>query len=149
MIPEQSWPQLFPNVQQQVLRVTSWDRGFEQMPFLKLGMQSIPLSTDYVSCNNSKSLKCINFSTFDHYNMILLLYPNNDFRLLSKSNFVDIHIPLHPQYWYRIHRYIAHYCFPNTRWCQDKRSHWKKACNHLGKYKWMIREYLCSVLMEE
>ena len=33
-IPEQSRPQPFPNVQQQVLRVTIWERGSEQMPFL-------------------------------------------------------------------------------------------------------------------
>ena len=38
IIPEQSRPQLFPKVQQQVLRVTSWERGFEQIPFLKMGM---------------------------------------------------------------------------------------------------------------
>ena len=81
--------------------------------------------------------------------MILLEYPSNGFRLLSKSNLVDTRIPPLPQYWYRIHQYIARYCFPNIRWCQDKQSHWKKACNHLGKYKWMILGYLCSALIEE
>ena len=63
-IPEQSRPQPFPNVQQQVLRVTSWERGSEQMPFLIKIMKKKQHFYPKITYDILDKCTCLSFMTY-------------------------------------------------------------------------------------